>query len=185
MKNLSIALNIVLLVAVGFLYYKVYSSEESNVVITGQAAQSKIVYVNSDSLMENYPLYQSINASMEKRQDSLEQAFLQRGESLQKEIETYQQTGAMMSEADRAKKEEDLTRRRQSFVSDKDSAWEKLNKEQELMTDSLHNQLMNYVKSFNKKHGYDFILGYTRGGVILYTNDSLDITKALLSGLKK
>lgn len=185
MKNLSLALNVVLLFAVGFLYYKVFSNNENPVVITGQAAKSKIVYVNSDSLMENYPLYQSIKASMEKRRDSLDQAFRQRGESLQKEIETYQQTGAMMSEAERAKKEEDLTRRQQSYVSDRDATLEKLNKEEELMTDSLHNQLMTYVKSFNKKHGYDFILGYTRGGGILYTNDSLDITKALLSGLKK
>jgi outer membrane protein len=44
---------------------------------------------------------------------------------------------------------------------------------------------MTYVKSFNKKHGYDFIFGYSRGGGILYTNDSLDITKALTKGFKK
>jgi outer membrane protein len=185
MKNLSIAFNIVLLIAVGFLYYKIYSTDESNVVITGQAAKSKIVYVNSDSLMENYPLFQTIKKSMEKKRDSLDLVFRQRGETLQKEIENYQQTGAMLSESDRAKKEEDLTRRQQTYISDRDATLEKLSKEEDTMTDSLHNELMTYVKSFNKKHGYDFIFGYTRGSGILYANDSLDITKALTKGLKK
>jgi outer membrane protein len=185
MKNLSISLNVVLLVAVGFLYFKIYSSEETNVVISGQAAQSKIVYVNSDSLMENYPLYQTIKKSMEKKRDSLDLVFRQRGESLQKEIENYQQTGAMLSEGDRAKKEEDLNRRQQAYVSDRDATLEKLTKEEDTMTDSLHNELMTYVKAFNKKHGYDFIFGYTRGGGILYTNDSLNITQALTKGFKK
>ncbi|MFM7015785.1 MAG: OmpH family outer membrane protein [Bacteroidota bacterium] len=185
MKNLSIALNIVLIIAVGFLYYKVYQGDDNSVVITGQAAQSKIVYVNSDSLMNNYPLFQTIKKSMEKKRDSLDLVFRQRGEALQKEIENYQQTGAMLSEADRAKKEEDLTRRQQAYVADRDATLEKLSKEEDTMTDSLHNELMAYVKMFNKKHGYDFIFGYTRGGGIIYTNDSLDITKALISGLKK
>ncbi len=185
MKNLSLALNVVLLIAVGFLYYKVYSSEDATPVISGQAAQSKIVYVNSDSLMENYPLYQTIKKAMEKKRDSLDLAFRQRGESLQKEIENYQQTGAMLSEADRARREEDLTRRQQAYVTDRDATLEKLSKEEDAMTDSLHNELMTYVKAFNKKHGYDFIFGYTRGGGILYTNDSLDITKALTKGFKK
>ena len=184
-NNFSLALNIVLLIAVGFLYYKVYNDDESNVVISGQAAQSKIVFVNSDSLMENYPLYQSIKKSMEKRRDSLDLVFRQRGEALQKEIENYQQTGAMMSEADRAKKEEDLTRRQQAYVTDRDATLEKLSNEEDAMTDSLHNELMTYVKAFNKKYGYDFIFGYTRGGGILYTNDSLNITNALVKGLKK
>ena len=132
MKNLSIALNIVLLVAVGFLYFKVYSSDDANVVITGQAAQSKIVYVNSDSLMENYPLYQTIKKSMEKKRDSLDLVFRQRGEALQKEIENYQQTGAMLSEGDRAKKEEDLTRWLEQDTTQDDVNIIKLNLEKQL-----------------------------------------------------
>ena len=91
----------------------------------------------------------------------------------------------MLSEADRARREEDLTRRQQAYVTDRDATLEKLSKEEDAMTDSLHNELMTYVKAFNKKHGYDFIFGYTRGGGILFTNDSLDITKALTKGFKK
>ncbi len=183
MKNISLILNVVLLVAVAFLYVKVYSGDTDEVKVTGPAATSKIVYVNSDSLMDNYSLFKQIQDNMEKKRDSLDKIFTTRGESLQREIQSYQENGGSMSPQERAQKEEMLTRKQQAYVADRDAVMEKLSNEEKVMTDSLHNDLVAYLKKFNKDKHYDFIMGYTRGAGILLANDSLDITKVIIKGI--
>ena len=183
MKNISLILNVVLLAAVAFLYVKVYSGNADEVKITGLAAASKIVFVNSDSLMENYEFFKKIQGTMEKKRDSLDKIFTTRGESLQREIQSYQENGGSMSPQERAQKEEMLTRKQQSYVADRDGVMEKLSNEEKAMTDSLHNDLVTYLKKFNKDKHYDFIMGYTRGAGILLANDSLDITKVVIKGI--
>jgi outer membrane protein len=185
LKNLLLILNGILIVAVGFLYFKVYSNQDSPVKISGPAAESKIVFLNSDSLMDNYTLFNNIQKQLEKKKDSLDQIFTARGKALEAEIQNYQETGASLSEQQRQVKEESLTRKQQVYVSERDAVLEKLKDEEALMTDSLHNDLMRFLKDFNKKNNYDFILGYSRGGGIFLASDSLDITKAVLSGLNK
>lgn len=185
LKNLSLILNGILIIAVGFLYFKVYSNQETPIKISGQAAASKIVFLNSDSLMDNYTLFNNIQKQLEKKKDSLDQIFTVRGKALEAEIQNYQETGASLSEQQRAAKEESLTRKQQAYVSERDAVLEKLKEEESLMTDSLHNDLMRFLKDFNKKNNYDFILGYSRGGGIFLASDSLDITKTVLSGLNK
>ena len=58
MKNVSLALNIILLIAVIFLYVKVYSNKtETAVVVQGKSKDATIVFVNSDSLLDHYDFY--------------------------------------------------------------------------------------------------------------------------------
>jgi outer membrane protein len=49
----------------------------------------------------------------------------------------------------------------------------------------LYAKLSSYLKEYNKGKNYTFILGYQKGGGILFANDSLDITREVLDGLNK
>lgn len=183
-KQLSLILNIVLLVAVGFLYYKVYSKEEP-VSISGPAAASKIVFVNSDSLMDNYTLFKQMQDGMEKKKDSLDQMLTARGKALENEIQQYQQGAGSMSAGERQLREESLMKKQQNLMDERDRLLDMLKEEEASLTDSIHADLMKSVKAFNEKYKFDFILGYSRGSGILYANDSLDITKKIIEGLNK
>lgn len=186
MKQVSLILNVVLLFAVGFLYYKVYSGSNSqDVVVTGPAAEAKIVFLNSDSLMDNYSLFKTMQDQMEKKRDSLDRIITGRGNALEKEIKEYQENGAGMSAGERQLREESLMRKQQSLMQERDNLLDKLKEEESALTDSIHADLISYLKEFNKSHGYDFILGYTRGGGILLANDSLDVTKQIINGINK
>ena len=35
----------------------------------------------------------------------------------------------------------------------------------------------------SKEHNYSYVMGYSEGANLLYVNDSLDITKQVISGL--
>ena len=51
----------------------------------------------------------------------------------------------------------------------------------QVFVDSIH----NFLKRYNSKFGFDYILGYSKGGGILLAKDTLDITSTVLDGLNK
>lgn len=186
LKQASLILNGILVIAVAFLYYKQFSSPEApKTPLSVQASQSKIVFVNSDSLMDSYSLFKEMSERMEKKRDSLDQLLTARGSALENEIKTYQETAGGMSDGERQLREESLMRKQQSLMADRDNLLDKLKTEEADLTDSIHADLMRYLKIYNKNQQYDFILGYSRGGGILLANDSLDVTKQVIEGLNK
>jgi outer membrane protein len=60
-----------------------------------------------------------------------------------------------------------------------------LMEEEKRLSDRLNDQIFNYMQDYAPRHGLKYVLGYTRGGGILYAADSLDITPAILDGLNE
>ena len=187
LKQASLILNGILLLAVAYLYYLRFNdgTTAESIPVSGPAMDSKIVFVNSDSLMDNYSLFEDMLESMGKKRDSLDKVLMNKGGLLEKEIKEYQERAAGMSAGERQLREESLMKKQQALMDERDNLLDKLKEEEAELTDSIHSDLMSYLKVFNKKHGYDFILGYSRGGGILLASDSLDITKQVVDGLNK
>ncbi|MEO8146199.1 MAG: OmpH family outer membrane protein [Bacteroidia bacterium] len=189
MKNLSMALNAILIVAVGFLYYKVYAgntpkSSTANSV-TVSAKSSNIFYVNADTLFDKYELYKSNKERLEKKEDSIKSFLQSRSEALQSEAAQYQQQAQGMTDAQRQQTEAGLMKKQESLVALKDNLLGNLEKEQIVLNDSINDHMQAYIKEFVKGKNITYIVGYHRTGEVLYANDSLNITNQLLEGLNK
>jgi outer membrane protein len=193
MKNLSLILNFILLVAVGILYYLHFNTEkpeaeatttEAPVLLT-EPATSAIVFVNSDSLLTKYDYLKSKKTELEARQKKMEAEMEAESSKLRKDYENYQQRGALMTDAQRQQTEEQLMMRQQQLMQKEKTLLSKLDDEQEKINETLHNNLTTFLKDYNKGKNYQFILGYQKGGGILLANDSLDITQWVLEGLNK
>ncbi|MDQ3051826.1 MAG: OmpH family outer membrane protein [Bacteroidota bacterium] len=189
MKNLSIALNVLLIIAVAFLYYKVYNSGTAPLPaaqLSGAGMPSNaIVFINSDTLLADYKFFNDLKDNLEKKQDSIDTFLKTRAQSLEQEVMGYQERGAMMSPEQRAKEEERLMGKQQNLMDLKQSMVENLQAEESDMNDSIHNNLSRYLREYNKDKNYLYILGYQRGSGILLAHDSLDITREILEGLNK
>jgi outer membrane protein len=187
LKNLSVTLNIILLAAVAFLYYKVYSGKSemntSPVNTGGGMSNNSIVFINSDSLLDEYNYFNNLKANLEKKQDSIDVFLRTSAASLEKEVTSYQKAAPGMSPEQRAAIEEKLMGKQQGLMQMKQSMVDKLQEEESVMNDSIHDNLHRYLQEYNKKKNYLYILGYQRGSGILLANDSLDITKEVLEGL--
>ena len=188
MKNISITLNILLIVAVAFLYYKVYQSTpvSAPVAISGSGMPSNaIVFINSDTLLTDYNYFNVLKTGLEKKQDSVDNLLQQKAKLLDQEVKHYQARGAQMSPEERAREEERLMGKQQGLMDMKESLVGELQSEESAMNDSLHDNLLRYLKEYNKSKNYLYILGYQRGSGIMLANDSLDITQEVLKGLNK
>lgn len=186
MKNLSLALNGVLFIAVIFLYIKMYSNKsEAPLIVQGKAKDATIVFVNSDSLLDHYDFYLNLKSAFEKKRDSVDVLLQNKDKSLKSEAMQYQQKAETMSNEERQRTEDGLMQKQQSLVAMRDDLMDFLTKEEDKMNDDIHNHLVGFLKSYNKSHGYHYILGVQKGSGVLLANDSLDITAQVIEGINK
>jgi outer membrane protein len=61
----------------------------------------------------------------------------------------------------------------------------KAKEEEQKMTQTVLNEVNDYLKEYGEKHNYTFILGATGVGNIVYAKKSRDITEEILNGLNK
>jgi outer membrane protein len=187
MKNFSNLLNVVLLAAVAVLYYLHFSArQELSATLPAVALKgANIVFVNSDSLLDQYDFFKNKKAEFDGQQEKVQSALKAESDQLKKEVTEYQQKAATMTDQQRQQTEEKLGMKQQQIMKKKDEMVSMLDDEQAKTNDELHAKLVAFMKEYNKKKNYSFILGYQKGGGILFANDSLDITKEIITGLNK
>ncbi|MBL7866192.1 MAG: OmpH family outer membrane protein, partial [Cyclobacteriaceae bacterium] len=85
MKQASLILNSILLVAVALLFYKVYNQPSPVAALPAKAANNStgIYYVDADSLFEKYNYYKNSKSLLEKKEDSIKTLLEKRSEALQ------------------------------------------------------------------------------------------------------
>jgi outer membrane protein len=189
MKNISLVFNIVLAIAVAVLYYLHFSSGKKTTEIVSPALTSAdapaTVYVNGDSLLNNYEYFKEIKKNFEAKTKRTENDIIAKRSALEKEFAAYQQNAASMTAEQRAKAEESLMLKEQQFRQLSENAGVKLQEEESKVNEELFNKVSAYLKEFSKDKKYKIVMNYTKGNAILFANDSLDITQDVLNGLNE
>lgn len=187
MKNLPIILNIILFALVGHLYYLNSKSAkpaegQSITPPASQAAGARIAYVNADTLDAKYEWFKTQKAAIEQRITTLrkslgnkEQALMEDAAALREKFEQ-----GNMTQAEAEKQQKALMQRGENLEAEKERLSNSLGEEQKKANDELYANLENNLKTISSKIGYDYILSYSRGGLIMLANDSLDITTQVL-----
>ncbi len=189
MKNLSMALNAILLIAVAVLFYFHFSSNKktgSTLAISDSGAvATKLVYVNTDTLLENYEFFKKTKADLEAKQKGMKAELENKAIALQAEFEAAQGRVSTMSAAEAKATEEKLGMKQQQLQEREQSLNDQLSQQMDAMNEKLITQIHEYLKEWNKDKGYQFVLGYQRGSGILYAKDELDVTKEVLEGMNE
>ncbi len=186
MNNPHRIVTALLTVAVIILFYLQFKKPaEEQTTAPAKTVASNIVYVNSDSLLDNYTYFKNKKAEFEAKEDEIKNHLQAESERLQKDAADYQDKAATMTDSERQKKEADLMQRQQSLMKKKDDLLGAFEQEQSKFNERLYTKLAAYLKEYNKGKNYTFVLGYQKGGGILFANDSLDITSQVLDGLNK
>lgn len=187
MKNLSLVLNIILVLAVGYLYIDEFTDsndpETNEMSETADAVGGKFAYVNSDSLLANYNYYEEVATALDEKRGKLQTEYLRRAEALQKQIEDFQRTYTNMTVPQAQAVEENLMQRRQSLGQYQESISQQLMQEEALITQRLYENLSNYLKKYGAENNLQIVFTYTPGSGLLYANEGLDITDQVIEAL--
>ncbi len=145
----------------------------------------KIVYVQVDSLLSKYEYFKEVRKDLESRRYKLDYELTNRGKSLENEIAFFQQKAPTMTMEQGRSVEEQLVKKQQDFVQYREKEAQKLAKEELDRNEELYVQIYDYIDRYNKDNQFEFVLGYSRGGGILYANKELDVTEKVLNGLNE
>ena len=188
MKNGLLIWNAILTLAVAFLGYQHFKHHASSGTEGNTSAASKgkkIVYVQADSLLKNYEYYKDFQKEFESKGFQLENDLANKGRTFQNKVAFFQQRAqqgalsqdqAQSAQAQLGKEEQEITKYR-------DDQLRKLDEERLKKTEEFYGNIFEYIKKYNKENGYEFVLGYSKGGGILFANADLDVTKKIVEGL--
>jgi outer membrane protein len=187
MKNASLVLNVVLLVAVVVLYVLHFSSGKpaNSVSGGGSASDIKVAYISEDSVLKYYDFFKVNREKLEGKQKQLEQQFASRQSSLQREVQSFQATANNLTIGQARALEADLQQKGQNLQLYQQSLSQEMMAEEAKVGQEIYNKIAKYLKEYSNQKGYAVILKYDRGSDVLYAGDSLDITKEVIAGLNE
>ncbi len=153
---------------------------------TGQPS-GRIVYVNTDTLLNNYDLYKDVVKEFQNKQFSLENELQRKGTSFQNEVALFQrriQAGGM-TEGQAQTTQQQLQKKEQDIMLYRDNAANTLAEEQAKKTDDILTKIHDYLAKYNSDDKFDMVIGYSKGGGVMYAKEDLDITSDVLKGLNE
>jgi outer membrane protein len=188
MKDLSLILNAVLLVAVGVLFYLHFSGSKPAVSggsasLTGASGELKIAYVNSDSILQNYDYLKTNRVQLEEKTKKIEQEYRNRAQGLQNEITAYQRNVSNMTLGQVKAVEEDLGKKQQNLQLYQQSLSQQLMEEEDKLRKDLYDRITAYLKKYGNEKGLQFVLKFDNASDVLFAGEALDISKEVVDGL--
>lgn len=188
-NNTSLIWNVVLSLAVAVLFFLHFSSKPSAdagvATDGGVVAGRRTVYVQVDSLLKNYEFFKDTRKELENKNFQLENELTTKGRSLQNEVQFFQQRAQTMTPEQARSTEAQLMKKQQDLVAYRDQSAQALGQEEAKKNEELYKNIRSYIEKYNKENGFEYVLGYSLGGGILFANPSLDVTQKILDGLNK
>jgi len=192
LAKISLGINLVLIIAVIFLFVKMPSgtasneeSDENDSLSTSVEVQNDgeltIAYYNGDSL-NNTQFFMDLQKSMQESSTKAENRLINK----QKEIEKWSarwnekaQAGLLPNEQERyykeaAEKEQELAMLQQTVQIE-------AAQEQEQLMLTMYSRVNLYAKSFAEKNNIDLLLQSQLGNNISYVGPSMDVTKQFIN----
>jgi outer membrane protein len=188
-NNTSLIWNVVLSLAVAVLFFLHFSNKPSAdagvAADGGVVAGRRTVYVQVDSLLKNYEFFKDTRKELENKNFQLENELTTKGRSLQNEVQFFQQRAQTMTPEQARSTEAQLMKKQQDLVAYRDQSAQALGQEEAKKNEELYKNIRSYIEKYNKENGFEYVLGYSLGGGILFANPSLDVTQKILDGLNK
>jgi outer membrane protein len=186
-KNISLAINAVLIVAVSVLYYFQFSSgtenkstEENN---SSKSLEYSVVYINSDSLLTKYDYFNDIQSKLQDKGLKLEKEYQNRAQGLQQEVNDYQRNVSSLTIGQAKALEENLLKKQQNLRVYQESLSQELMKEEAKLNQELYNKVTAFLKEYSATNDIDLVVKYNPGSDVLYATDGMDITNVIIEGL--
>jgi outer membrane protein len=202
-KNLSVVLNIVLIIAVAILYYLHFTGSRNNedsvnagtdslaaskpvVLAPKDIKASRSVFVNLDVLNEKYEFIKDLSASAQAEQRTLETKYQTKGQKLQEDYAAFQQKAqaGLLSDNQINAEQEAFAKRKEELDQLEMQSQNLMDKIQQRNEEANIN-LREYIKEYNKSSNYNYVFAYSNSPLsqVLLADDSLDITSEILEGL--
>lgn len=192
MKNLSIGLNVLLLIAVIVLYILHFSGNGKSTSNQGGTAtvnaDAKIVYINMDTLLNNYTQSRELNEAFLKKLEANRTELNIKVKNFDREAAEFRnkvENNGFMTRERAEQTQMDLMIKQQNLQKLQQEMTENAQREQMEINRKLYDAITNFLTEYNKAKGFQLILSTTLGGNVLFAQEGFDITNEVVSQLNE
>lgn len=145
-----------------------------------------IVYMNSDSVIAGYKMYQDLSAEFRIKTEKVQKELNMKGSSLEskyKDLENKIVKG-LITRTEAGMREQDLNTERDVVLKYRDQKMQELGEEEMVLTNKISENLKNFINKYNETKKYKLIINTSAATNVVVAGDpSIDITKDILDGL--
>lgn len=144
---------------------------------------SNLVYVDVNKLIEGYSRTKIAKAEFDKKATLMKANVDSLVGNWQKELKEYEKERTNLSPKELQLKQELLSNKQQQINGYQEAIQKKIQEEDKKVTQTVINDINDYIKEYGSDHSYKIIFGASGGGNIMYAAESTDLTEEILKGL--
>ncbi len=195
MKNASIIINIILLLAVAFLYFHVFGNKKEGKTVAAKTivkdsagnittTSGVIAYVELDSLNSKINYIKTRREELEREQKAIENEWNAGMRSLENRRDKFVARGNAITQIEAEKFQEELMQGQQAVEQKKQNSSSKLQEKSYRYMEDIQGKLKTFLAEYNKEKGYTYILTAGTGlDYMIYRDSTLNITDDVISGM--
>ena len=193
MRSFLIAVNSLLIIAVIFLYIKVFKSTtnvkintSSNVTsnTNGSLKNASIAFVELDSLNEKIGFIKDRRKELEIEQKSIEVEWQNGYRGLENKKNEFLKRGNSITQQEAEKFQGELLQQQQQVDQRKQGLTQKLSEKSYKFMDDIQKKLKDFLNQYNKTKNYQYILTTGTGlDYMLYKDSTFNITADVIKGM--
>ena len=197
MKKVNLILNIVLVLAVAALYVLHFTgnSKTDKTEHTASAEDSRItagsgdiVYINLDTLVNQYDMYNDLRTELESKVSAIENDLNKKGRALENDMKSFQEKmqKGLLTRSQMETMQNDLMARDQELRNLSQQKQMELAEEESVMYNRVMDAIRTYVDNYNKDKQFSLILTTTAATNSIISGDQgLNITTEVINGLNQ
>ena len=193
MRSFLIAVNSLLIIAVIFLYIKVFKNTTNVKINTSSNVTSKtsvslknasIAFVELDSLNEKIDFIKDRRKELEIEQKAIEVEWQNGYRGLENKKNEFLKRGNSITQQEAEKFQGELLQQQQQVDQRKQGLTQKLSEKSYKFMDDIQKKLKEFLNQYNKTKNYQYILTTGTGlDYMLYKDSTFNITADVIKGM--
>ncbi len=192
MNKVLLGVNVALVICVGVLFYQVNSGKAENEITSVPAPKkdaklmpvtSKIAFYRNDSIAEQYGYIKDKRKTLQDLEKSIQGQLQRESAKLQARYNELMQKAQTMTQQESEAAQMELGQGQQKLEELKYKLEGDLAQKSAEIQKELFDKVQGFLKKYNEKQQFDYILSYVDGGQVMLAKDTLDITSDVVNGL--
>ena len=158
-------------------------AQQANAESKTPAAQGGIVYIQLDSLVNQYDMYNDLKSELESKVQAVQEDLTKKGRSFESAVKDFQAKidKGLLTRSQAEEQQQKLVEREQNLQGLSQQKQMELAEEEAVMMRRVMDAIQTYSTKYNQDKGYALILSVP----VLAGDPSLNITQDILAGLNE
>lgn len=193
MKNASVILNVVLLLAVAVLFYLHFSSGKKTDNVKAAVSQgsnsvpagdSRIAYFEMDSINNSFVMVKDVKKELGKEEEKINNELTKLQRQYNDKLVQFQNSQQANSQIQSEAAQREIMQLRDKITARKQDMDQRYQDLYMRKMQDVKSRIENFLKEYNKSKGFTYILAY-EPGFMFYRDSSYNITSDLVKGLNE